>query len=97
MDYSTLYQRFAENDWAAIKLDDVVAEAVLRAGFSPKSVVGVLHQGPYLQFQVHHWKTPLAPMSQYVRSTVLTAMQKVGDRVQGRGPSLQRGPDLELE
>ncbi|MCG8364000.1 MAG: hypothetical protein MJA27_11795 [Pseudanabaenales cyanobacterium] len=97
LDYPTLYQRFAQNDWAAIKLDDAVAEAVLRAGFSPKSAVGVLHQGPYLQFQVHHRKTPLAPMSQYVRSTVLTAMQKVGSRAQGQGPLVQRRPDLELE
>ena len=93
LDYPTLYRRFAENDWAAIKLD----EAVLRAGFSPKSAVGILHQGPYLQFQVHHNKVPLAPMSQYVRSTVLTAMQKVGVRAPRQGPSVQRQPDLELE
>ncbi|MDJ0705136.1 MAG: hypothetical protein QNJ46_17780 [Leptolyngbyaceae cyanobacterium MO_188.B28] len=97
LDYPTLYQRFAENNWAAIKLDDAVAEAVLRAGFSPKSAVGVLHQGPYLQFQVHHRKTPLDPMSQYVRSTVLTAMQKVGRRTPGQGPSVQRRPELEID
>ena len=97
LDYPTLYQRFAENDWAAIKLDDAVAEAMLRAGFSPKSAVGVLHQGPYLQFQVHQRKTPLAPMSQYVRSTVLTAMQKVGSRAQGQGPSVQQRPELKIE
>ena len=97
LDYPTLYQRFAQNDWAAIKLDDAVAEAVLRAGFSPKSAVGVLHQGPYLQFQVHHRKTPLAPMSQYVRSTVLTAIQKVGSRAKGQGPSVQQRADLEFE
>ena len=97
LDYPTLYRRFAENDWAAIKLDDAVAEAVLRAGFSPKSAVGILHQGPYLQFQVHHNKVPLAPMSQYVRSTVLTAMQKVGVRAPGQGSLVQRRHDLELE
>ena len=79
------------------RFDDAVAEAVLRAGFSTKSAVGVLHQGPYLQFQVHHQKTPLAPMSQYVRSTVLTAMQKVGVRAQGQGPSVQRRADLKLD
>ena len=50
LDYPTLYRCFAQNDWAAIKLDDAVVEAVLRAGFSLKSAVGVLHQGPYLQF-----------------------------------------------
>ena len=97
LDYPTLYRRFAENDWAAIKLDDAVAEAVLRARFSPKSAVGILHQGPYLQFQVHHNKVPLAPMSQYVRSTVLTAMQKVGIKASGQGLSAQRRSDLELE
>jgi len=42
VDYATLHQQFASNDWAAIKLDDAVAEAVLRAGYSQKSAMGVL-------------------------------------------------------
>ncbi|MCU0567477.1 MAG: hypothetical protein MUF49_12880 [Oculatellaceae cyanobacterium Prado106] len=53
LDYATLYQRFAQNDWAAIKLDDAIALSALRAGYSPKEVVGILHQSPYLQYQVH--------------------------------------------
>jgi hypothetical protein len=31
LDYAALYQRFAQNDWAAIKLDDSVALAALKA------------------------------------------------------------------
>lgn len=76
LDYSTLYQRFAENDWAAVKLDDAVALKGLKAGHSPKVVVGILHQSPYVQYQVHHNRVPVAPMSQYVRSTVMKVLQQ---------------------
>ncbi|MEL7227269.1 MAG: hypothetical protein AAGL17_21170 [Cyanobacteria bacterium J06576_12] len=76
LDYDTLYQRFAENDWAAVKLDDAVASLSLKAGNSPKQTVGILHQSPYLQHQVHQQNVPLAPMSQYVRSTVLKTVQQ---------------------
>jgi hypothetical protein len=77
LDYETLYQRFAENDWAAVKLDDAVALLSLKAGNSPKQTVGILHQSPYLQHQVHHRNVPLAPMSQYVRATVLKGIQQL--------------------
>jgi hypothetical protein len=77
LDYDRLYQRFAENDWAAVKLDDAVASLSLKAGNSPKQTVGILHQSPYLQYQVHHRNVPLAPMSQYVRSTVLKTVQQL--------------------
>ncbi|MDJ0707456.1 MAG: hypothetical protein QNJ46_29630 [Leptolyngbyaceae cyanobacterium MO_188.B28] len=77
LDYAVLYQRFAENDWAAIKLDEAIARYALRAGYPPKQVVGLLHQSPYLQHQVHINRVPLAPMSQYVRSTVMKAMQQL--------------------
>ena len=77
LDYSTLYQRFAENDWAAIKLDEAIARTALKAGYAPNQVVGLLHQSPYLQHQVHANQVPLAPMSQYVRSTVMKAMQQL--------------------
>jgi hypothetical protein len=77
LDYETLYQRFAENDWAAVKLDDAVASLSLKAGNSPQQTVGILHQSPYLQHQVHHRNVPLAPMSQYVRSTVLKSVQQL--------------------
>ncbi|NET33339.1 MAG: hypothetical protein F6K19_15185 [Cyanothece sp. SIO1E1] len=101
LDYHTLYQRFAQNDWAAIKLDDAIALTSLKAGYTPKQVVGLLHQGPYLQYQVHDNKVPLAPMSQYVRSTVMKAVQQVQKsqgaepRTQGRSHSRQQNLDLE--
>jgi hypothetical protein len=100
LDYNTLYQRFAQNDWAAIKLDDAIALSALKAGRSPKEVVGILHQSPYLQYQVHGNKVPLAPMSQYVRSTVMKAVQK-GERSTGQNKtqerSVQRQSSVELE
>lgn len=77
VDYSVLYRRFAENDWAAIKLDEAIARTALKSGYTPKQVVGLLHQSPYLQHQVHANQVPLAPMSQYVRSTVMKAMQQL--------------------
>jgi hypothetical protein len=77
LDYETLYQRFAENDWAAVKLDDAISSLSLKTGNSPKQTVGILHQSPYLQHQVHHRNVPLAPMSQYVRSTVLKSVQQL--------------------
>jgi hypothetical protein len=92
LDYDRLYQRFAENDWAAVKLDDAVASLSLKAGNSPKQTVGILHQSPYLQYQVHHQNVPLAPMSQYVRSTVLKTVQQ-----QKQGQSQKRSPSQNSE
>ncbi|MEO1390276.1 MAG: hypothetical protein AAFV85_23330 [Cyanobacteria bacterium J06634_6] len=94
LDYATLYQRFAENDWAAVKLDDAVASLSLRAGNSPKQTVGILHQSPYLQHQVHHRNVPLAPMSQYVRSTVLKTVQQQ-KQAQPQQRSTSRSSELE--
>ena len=93
LDYATLYQRFAENDWAAVKLDDAVAGRSLKAGNSPKKTVGILHQSPYLQHQVHHRNVPLAHMSQYVRSTVLKTVQqqKQAQSAQQRNPLRSSG------
>ena len=90
--YATLYQRFAENDWAAVKLDDAVSSLSLKVGNSPKQTVGILHQSPYLQHQVHHRNVPLAPMSQYVRSTVLKTIQQ-----QKRAQSQQRSTSQSSE
>ncbi|MEO1387930.1 MAG: hypothetical protein AAFV85_11220 [Cyanobacteria bacterium J06634_6] len=92
LEYDTLYQRFAENDWAAVKLDDAVASLSLRVGNSPKQTVGILHQSPYLQHQVHQRNVPLAPMSQYVRSTVLKTVQQ-----QKQAQSQQRSPSRSSE
>lgn len=101
LDYTTLYQRFAENDWAAIKLDDAIALSLLRTGHSPKAVAGILHQSPYLQHQVHANRVPLAPMSQYVRSTVMKAMQQVERSQLGmqqvQQPSRQHQSGFELD
>ncbi|NEP19633.1 MAG: hypothetical protein F6J97_22535 [Leptolyngbya sp. SIO4C1] len=76
LDYTTLYQRFAQNDWAAIKLDDAVAAAALRQGLSPKETATVLHQGPYMQYQVHQQQAPIPAMRQYIKATVMQAVQR---------------------
>ncbi|MEM8501856.1 MAG: hypothetical protein AAF716_01730 [Cyanobacteria bacterium P01_D01_bin.1] len=94
LDYDTLYQRFAENDWAAVKLDDAVASLSLKVGNSPKQTVGILHQSPYLQYQVHQRNVPLAPMSQYVRSTVLKTVQQQ-KQVQSQQRSTLRSSEIE--
>ncbi|MEO1637041.1 MAG: hypothetical protein AAFS04_18385 [Cyanobacteria bacterium J06631_9] len=96
LDYDTLYQRFAENDWAAVKLDDAVASLSLKAGNSPKQTVGILHQSPYLQHQVHQQNVPLAPMSQYVRSTVLKTVQQQ-KQVQSQQRSASRSSEIEKD
>ncbi|MGB3293604.1 MAG: hypothetical protein WBB01_11515 [Phormidesmis sp.] len=95
LDYATLYQRFAENDWAAVKLDDAVAALSLKAGNSPKQTVGILHQSPYLQYQVHHHNVPLAPMSQYVRSTVLKTVQQQSKQARAQQRSTSRSSEIE--
>ncbi|NJL37269.1 MAG: hypothetical protein HC840_05565 [Leptolyngbyaceae cyanobacterium RM2_2_4] len=77
LDYSTLYQRFAENDWAAIKLDEAVVVAALKAGITPKTTVNMLHQGPYVQHQVHVRQVPVLAMSQYARGTVIQVMHQL--------------------
>jgi hypothetical protein len=53
MEYATLYKRFAPNDWAAIQLNDAVAEVALREGLAQQEVIGLLCQGPFAQFQHH--------------------------------------------
>jgi hypothetical protein len=78
VDYATVYQRFAPNDWAAIKLDDGVALAALKSGYTAKDVVGFLHQSPYVQNQIHAAQVPVATMTQYARSTVQKALQLLG-------------------
>ena len=101
LDYTTLYQRFATNDWAAVKLDDAIALSALKSGSTPKETVAILHQSPYLQHQIHQNKVPLAPMSQYVRSTVLKAVQQLQksqafeQTLQQRSRQRQTGMELE--
>ena len=97
LEYGVLYQRFAENDWAAIKLDEAVALKGLTSGHSPKVVSGILHQSPYLQHQVHQNKVPLAPMSQYVRSTVMKLWQQAKKTPSQGQPLKSRKADLEID
>ena len=101
LDYTTLYQRFAENDWAAIKLDDAVALQGLKAGFTPKEVAVMLLQSPYIQHQIHHKRVPAAPMTQYAKGTVIKMLQqlKVTQSTQQSAsrqrPQRQSGMELE--
>ncbi|MEO1743096.1 MAG: hypothetical protein AAFR99_14965 [Cyanobacteria bacterium J06629_9] len=94
--YESLYQRFAENDWAAIKLDSAVALRGLQAGHSPRTVVGMLHQSPYMQHQVHQKKVPLAPMSQYARSTVAKLANQLESARAEKSRSQSRSSEIEL-
>jgi hypothetical protein len=87
VDYATVYQRFAPNDWAAIKLDDGVALAALKSGYSAKDIVGFLHQSPYVQHQIHGGQVPVATMTQYAKATVQKALQ-----VLGRAQGIQNSP-----
>ncbi|NEQ52675.1 MAG: hypothetical protein F6K11_21485 [Leptolyngbya sp. SIO3F4] len=98
IDYGTLYERFAQNDWAAVKLDEAVALKGLTTGHSPKAVVKILHQSPYMQHQVHQNKVPLAPMSQYVRSTVMKLWQQMDKRnMQEKKQVKTRKTNLEID
>lgn len=101
LDYTRLYQQFAANDWAAIKLDDAVALQALQAGYTPKEVAGLLHQSPYIQHQVHHNRVPVAPMTQYAKGTVIKMLQqlKVSQSAQQSvsRPKQQRQSGMELE
>jgi hypothetical protein len=101
LDYTTLYQRFAENDWAAIKLDDAVAFQGLKAGFTPKEVAVVLLQSPYIQHQIHHKRVPAAPMTQYAKGTVIKMLQQLNvtqsaqQSASRQRPQRQSGMELE--
>jgi hypothetical protein len=101
LDYTTLYQRFAENDWAAIKLDDAVALQGLKAGFTPKEVAVCLLQSPYIQHQIHHNRVPAAPMTQYAKGTVIKMLQQLRvtqsaqQGVSRQRPQRQSGMELE--
>lgn len=76
LDYLTLYGQFAENEWACIELDKAVANEALGAGRLPVEIASLLHQGPYIQVQVHHNQLPVAPMTYYARGIVLEQMLK---------------------
>jgi hypothetical protein len=77
MDYTSLYQQFAVNDWAAMKLDDEVTTAALKAGYAPKDIIGFLHQGPYIQHHLHGRKVPVKTLTHYAKSTVMMAIEQM--------------------
>jgi hypothetical protein len=97
-EYATVYQRFAENDWAAMQLDRAVVAAALKAGMSAKEVVDALHQGPYIQYQVHQKQVPKGAMTQYARGVVIQEVYRLQQQSPSKSkqPSGQK-PNLELE
>lgn len=100
LDYPSLYQRFAQNDWAAIKLDDAVAEAALHAGQSATESCRLLLQSPYVQYQVHQKQVGASGMVRYVESTVRQALQEVRSSQKRARPQLRvqseiQKPDME--
>ncbi|MEM6252859.1 MAG: hypothetical protein AAF821_08050 [Cyanobacteria bacterium P01_D01_bin.156] len=80
LDYPTIYEQFIQNDWAAIKLDDSVALAALKAGKSAKQVFTLLLQSPYVQHQAHEKQVTKAVMGRYVDSTVRQALTQLRGR-----------------
>jgi hypothetical protein len=77
MDYTTLYKRFAPNDWAAIQLNDAVAEVALREGMAPQGVSGLLCQGPFAQFQYHQRGVTIQVLHRCLRESLIVAKQQI--------------------
>ena len=85
MDYATLYKRFAPNDWAAIRLNDAVAEVALREGMAPQGVTGLLYQGPFAQCQYHQRGVTIHALNRCLRESLIVAKQKI-DAAQNDDP-----------
>ena len=94
IDYTQLYQRFIQNEWSAIKLDDEVSLAALKAGKSPKDACIALLQGPYVQHQVYVKDVLRATMTRYAKATVGEAQKRFKGR---RHLRIQKSPESELE
>ena len=77
MDYATLYRRFAPNDWAAIQLNDAVAEVALSEELAPQGVIGLLCQGPFTQFQHHQQGVTIHALQRCLRESLIVAKQKI--------------------
>ncbi|MCU0570103.1 MAG: hypothetical protein MUF49_26465 [Oculatellaceae cyanobacterium Prado106] len=97
LSYTAVYQRFAQNDWAAMQLDKSIAEAALKNGISAKEVVETLHQGPYIQYQVHQKKVPKQVMTQYAKGLVIQELYKLQQRQKTQQPNRQQQTGIELE
>jgi len=85
MDYATLYKRFAPNDWAAIQLNDAVAEEALRGGLAQQEVIGLLYQGPFAQCQYHQRGVTIHALHRCLRESLIVAKQKI-DAAQSDNP-----------
>ena len=94
IDYTQLYQRFIQNEWSAIKLDDEVSLAALKSGKSPKDDCIALLQGPYVQHQVYVKDVLRDTMTRYVKATVREALKQFKRRQQLR---IQKSPESEVE
>jgi hypothetical protein len=77
MEYATLYKRFAPNDWAAIQLNDAVAEVALREGMAPQGVTGLLYQGPFAQCQYHQRGVTIQVLHRCLCESLIVAKQKI--------------------
>ncbi len=77
LDYTTLYKRFAPNDWAAIQLNDAVAEVALREGMAPQGVIGLLYQGPFTQCQHHQRGVTIHALHRCLRESLIVTKQKI--------------------
>ena len=94
IDYPQLYQRFIQNEWSAVKLDDEVALTALQSGKSPKDACLTLLQSPYVQHQVYVKEVLRATMTRYVKATVREALKQFKGRRQLR---IQKSPESDLE
>lgn len=84
IDYTQLYQRFIQNGWSGVKLDDEVSLTALQSGKSPKDKYLTLLQGPYVQHQVYVKDMPKAAMTRYEKATVQEVLNQFREQRQQR-------------
>jgi hypothetical protein len=97
LNYNDIYQRFAQNDWAAMQLDKSVVEAALKTGTPAKELVETLHQSPYIQHQVHQKKVPKQVMTQYAKGLVIQELYKLQQQSPKKSQQSTRQPKSGLE
>ncbi len=85
MDYATLYKRFVPNNWAAIQINDAVAEVELREGIVSQGVTDLLCQGPFAQCQHHQRGVTIHALHRCLRESLIVAKQKI-DAAQNDDP-----------
>jgi hypothetical protein len=97
LDYNGIYQKFVQNDWAAMQLDKSVVEAALKNGTPAKELVETLHQSPYIQHQVHQKKVPKQIMTQYAKGLVIQELYKLQQQAPKKAQQPSRQPKSGLE